>query len=233
MALVTRPRVTPRRALPPELPALSLSRSDRQRVHMAASVLLDYPDAEWFAKLPAVRALVAPLPGDVRAPLERFLDAASAAGGQEWERRYVTTFDLKRKCSLYLTYYATGDTRKRGTALVTIQDAYRAAGWEFDASDELPDYLPAVLEFSALCDDEIAAALLSSHRDGIEVLRAALEGMSSAWADVVRAVTLSLPPIDEATRERYLDLISAGPPTETVGLSFLGNLPPFSVREDA
>ncbi len=226
-------RVTPRRPLPKvELDALELDRPQRQRVHMAASLLLDYPDEEWFARLPAVRELVAPLPEAVRTPLVRFMDAAAAAGATEWQRRYVVTFDLKRKCSLYLTYYATGDTRRRGTALVTILEAYRAAGFAFDAA-ELPDYLPVVLEFSAVSDSPIAAALLSAHREGVEVLRAALEGMSSAWADVARAVTLSLPPIDEATRERYLDLINEGPPTETVGLSFLGNLPPFRAREDA
>jgi len=226
----SRTRVTPRRKLPPALDALELTRDQRQRVHMAASVLLDYPDAEWFGRLATVRALIEPLPDEVRALLTRFIDRAAASA--DLERRYVTTFDLKRKCSLYLTYYANGDTRKRGTAMVTILEAYRAAGWEFDAQ-ELPDYLPAVLEFSAMSDSEIAAALLSSHREGVEVLRAALESMDSLWADVVRAVTLSLPPIDEATRERYLDLINEGPPTETVGLSFLGNLPPFQMREDA
>ena len=89
-----------------------------------------------------------------------------------------------------------------------------------------------MLEFSAradaaTADAQIAGALLASHREGIEVLRAALEGMSSPWALVVRTVTQSLPPIDAATRERYLDLINEGPPTETVGLSFLGQLPPF------
>jgi len=232
MPLLSRPRtrVTPRRKLPPSLDALELTRDQRQRVHMAASVLLDYPDADWFAKLPTVRSLVEPLPDEVRTLLIGFIDVAAASTG--FDRRYVNTFDLKRKCSLYLTYYANGDTRKRGTALVTILEAYRAAGWEFDAQ-ELPDYLPAVLEFSAMSESEIAAALLSSHREGVEVLRAALEGMDSPWADVVRAVTLSLPPIDDATRERYLDLINEGPPTETVGLSFLGNLPPFQLREDA
>ncbi|MEQ6897684.1 nitrate reductase molybdenum cofactor assembly chaperone [Microbacterium sp. KR10-403] len=177
-----------------------------------------------------MRALIDPVPAEVRTPLLQFIDVAEAS--DDLGRLYVNTFDLKRKCSLYLTYYANGDTRKRGTALVTILEAYRAAGWEFDAQ-ELPDYLPAVLEFSAMSDSEIAAALLSSHREGVEVLRAALEGMDSPWAGVVRAVTLSLPPIDAATRERYLDLINEGPPTETVGLSFLGNLPPFQVREDA
>ncbi|MEQ6897683.1 hypothetical protein [Microbacterium sp. KR10-403] len=46
MPLLTRSRtrVTPRRKLPPALDALALTRDERQRVHMAASVLLDYPD---------------------------------------------------------------------------------------------------------------------------------------------------------------------------------------------
>ena len=226
----SRTRVTPRRKLPPPLAALTLTRDARQRVHMAASLLLDYPDDAWFARIPQVQALIASVPEEVRTLLQQFINVATAS--DDLGREYVNTFDLKRKCSLYLTYYANGDTRKRGTALVTILEAYRAAGWEFDAQ-ELPDYLPAVLEFSAMSDSEIAAAVLSSHRDGVEVLRAALETMESPWAGVVRAVTLSLPPIDEATRERYLDLINEGPPTETVGLSFLGNLPPFQVREDA
>jgi nitrate reductase delta subunit len=225
----SRTRVTPRRKMPPALAALDLTAEQRRRVHMAVSVLLDYPDAEWFGKLDAVRALAEPLPAELRTLLTDFI--AEAAASPDLERRYVTTFDLKRKCSLYLTYYANGDTRKRGTALVTILEAYRAAGWQFDAP-ELPDYLPAVLEFSAMSDSDISAALLSSHREGVEVLRAALEGMDSPWAGLVRAVTLSLPPIDEQTRERYLDLINEGPPTETVGLSWLGNLPPFSPRED-
>lgn len=219
-------RVTPRKALPPELPPVRLKPAQRARVHMLASLLLDYPDATWFARLDTVAAHLDGLPAVIADPLGGFVAAARAAGPSEWQRRYVTTFDLKRKCSLYLSYYATGDTRRRGVALVTFLEAYRAAGWEFDA-DDLPDYLPAVLEFSARSDSEIAGALIASHREGIEVLRAALEGMSSPWALVVRTITLSLPPIDARTRERFLDLISEGPPTETVGLSFLGQLPPF------
>ncbi|WP_298944004.1 nitrate reductase molybdenum cofactor assembly chaperone [uncultured Microbacterium sp.] len=220
------PRVTPRRALPEELPALRLSAAHRARAHMLASLLLDYPDAGWFARLRDLRTHASALPDAIAEPLTSFVDQAEAAGEAEWQRRYVVTFDLKRKCSLYLSYYATGDTRRRGVALVTFLEAYRAAGWEF-AADDLPDYLPAVLEFSARADSEIAGALLASHREGIEVLRAALEGMSSPWALVVRTITQSLPPIDAATRERYLNLVNEGPPTETVGLSFLGQLPPF------
>lgn len=220
-------RVTPRRPSPAELPPAALSPGQRATTHMLASLLLDYPTDERFERLSILRDHAAGLPTSVAGPLQEFLDAAASAGPAEWQRRYVATFDLKRKCSLYLSYYATGDTRRRGVALVTFLEAYRAAGWEFDA-DDLPDYLPAVLELSARSDSEVAGALIAAHREGIEVLRAALEGIDSPWALVVRAVTVSLPPIDDETRERFLELISEGPPTETVGLSFLGNLPPFS-----
>lgn len=218
MSTVLPPRITPRRNLPDALTPASLSTAQRRTVHMLTSLLLDYPDTEWFTRLELFGANAATLPRPVAEPLERFIGRARAAGASEFQKVYVTTFDLKRKCSLYLSYYATGDTRRRGTALVTFLDAYRAAGWEFDAA-ELPDYLPAVLEFSARSQSDVADALLSAHREGIEVLRAALEGMDSPWADVVRAITLSLPKVDQATRERVLALVSEGPPTETVGLS--------------
>lgn len=223
-------RVTRARPLPSDsLLPVKLNRADRTRVHMLCSLLLDYPDTAWFARLDALRDHLVILPAEIAMPMGEFIDEAALAGPIDWERRFVTTFDLKRKCSLYLSYFATGDTRRRGTALVTFIEAYRAAGWEIDAA-ELPDYLPIVLEFSARSEDPIAEALLAAHVEGIEVLRAALEGMDSPWAKVVRCITLSLPEVDQHTRDRVLALVSEGPPTETVGLSFLGNLPPFSPR---
>lgn len=224
-------RVTPRRKLPEELAAVSMSRADRARAHMLASLLLDYPSEEWFARLDLLEQEALSLNGALADLYVQFIARARDAGPLAWQRDYVVTFDMKRKCSLYLSYFAAGDTRKRGTALVTFIEAYRAAGWKV-ADDELPDFLPAVLEFSAKSDDPIAEALLAAHIEGVEVLRKALEDMESPWAGVVRAVTLSLPPVDQETRERVLALVNEGPPTETVGLSFLGNLPPFQARED-
>lgn len=218
MSTVLPPRVTPKRKLPDTLAPATLDAAQRSTVHMLASLLLDYPDAQWFERLDVFEANAVSLPAAVAEPLERFIRRAREAGPSAWQKMYVTTFDLKRKCSLYLSYYATGDTRRRGTALVTFMDAYRAAGWEFDAA-ELPDYLPAVLEFSARSRSDVADAVLAAHREGIEVLRAALESMDSPWADVVRAITLSLPKVDQRTRERVLALVNEGPPTETVGLS--------------
>jgi len=208
-----------------------MSKAARARAHMITSLLLDYPSEDWFSKLEVLEQELSHLPAEIAELLRGFITEAKEKGTHAWQRDYVVTFDMKRKCSLYLSYFATGDTRKRGTALVTFIEAYRAAGWEL-AADELPDYLPMVLEFSAVSDDPIAEALLAAHVEGVEVLRAALESINSPWAKVVKAVTLSLPPVDKKTRERVLALVTEGPPTETVGLSFLGNLPPYQAREE-
>ena len=134
----------------------------------------------------------------------------------------MDTFDQKRRCNLYLSYYATGDTRQRGVALLSFREMLAAVGLEQDR-DELPDHLCVVCEAAALepgspeNGDTIAADVLATHRDGIEVLRHALAGRGSAYAGLLDALVTALPPLDEDTRERYLRLVTAGPPAELVG----------------
>ena len=226
MALRPPPHIT-LNVMPEPTPSIAMTREQRALTHMAASLLLDYPDPDFHTRTEQVAAALGTLPDAVRGVLETFLATATATDAQDFEKAYVGTFDLKRKCCLYLSYYAAGDTRRRGQALVTFMEAYRAAGWEFDAA-ELPDYLPAVLEFSAVSESPVAEQLLAAHREGIEVLRAALLAVSSPYAGVIEAVCMSLPEIDDATRDRYLALVNEGPPTETVGLTFLGDLKPFA-----
>ena len=206
---------------------MALTDSQRAVAHMAASVLLDYPEPQRRQHFAAVAAAVEALPTAVADDFRKFLEVASSLSQQELETHFTSIFDQKRKCCPYLSYYSTGDTRKRGMALVSFIEAYRAAGWEVE-DGELPDYLPMVLEFSARSDSPIARELLASHRDGIEVLRSALENFGSPYVHVVSAVCRSLPLIDDETRERYLRLVNEGPPTELVGVSFLGALAPFT-----
>ncbi|WP_233197455.1 nitrate reductase molybdenum cofactor assembly chaperone [Cryobacterium sp. N21] len=218
------PKVAPR-----FIAAVPLTADQGVIAHMAASILLDYPTPERQRQFSLVRSGVVGLPDPLRAAFDAFFTGIAGWNEQQLETHFTATFDLKRKCCPYLTYYAAGDTRRRGMALVRFVEAYRAAGWQVDA-DELPDYLPMVLEFSALSDSPIAQELLAAHRDGIEVLRSALEKVDSPYAHLVEAVCLSLPLIDDETRERYLNLVNEGPPTETVGMTYLGNLKPFSAH---
>ena len=216
---------------PRAIATVSLTAAEAVIAHMAASILLDYPTPERQRQFALVRSSVISLPDSVRNAFEAFFTAIEGWTAQQLETHFTATFDLKRKCCPYLTYYAAGDTRRRGMALVRFVEAYRAAGWQVDA-DELPDYLPMVLEFSAMSDSPIAQELLAAHRDGIEVLRAALKKFESPYAHLVEAVSMSLPKIDEETRERYLNLVNEGPPTETVGMTYLGNLKPFSAHSN-
>ncbi len=211
-----------------------LTGHQRATVHMAASLLLDYPGEESFAtRLDAVEHALgaqSDLPSAVREPLEAFVRTARERGQRAMAEHYVATFDQRRRCCLYLSYYAVGDTRHRGAAILAFKEALAAAGYEMDR-DELPDYLPVVLELSARSGgDEVAQVLLSSHREGLEVLRTALAQAASPYTGLVEAVCLTLPEIDQATAERVRALVSAGPPTETVGVTDTLPFPTTPVR---
>jgi nitrate reductase molybdenum cofactor assembly chaperone NarJ/NarW len=182
-----------------------------------ASVLIGYPDDALAAQLPALAAEVEQLPPGAADPLRRFLAHAQATPTLDLARHFVETFDHKRRCCIYLTYYAHGDTRKRGVALLEFKTAYRAAGLE-PGTDELPDHLAVVLEYAGI-DPRAGRSLMLAHRAGIELLRLALEDAGSPYADVLRAVTSTLPALGGDEREAVHRLAVLGPPTEEVGLA--------------
>lgn len=181
------------------------------------SLLLDYPTEELVSRRPLLESAVAQLPASVAEPLRRFLAGVGASPLGQLQRDYVETFDVTRRCSLYLTYFAHGDTRKRGLALVQFKQAYRRAGAELD-TDELPDHLGVVLEFGATTDLDVAWRLLLDHRAGIEVLRIALADKGSPWHDLVLALVATLPELQGDDEEQLAALVAAGPPSEDVGL---------------
>ena len=182
------------------------------------SYLLRYPDERVVAARGELAAEVAALPpGEVRDSLERFLD--------EWEpamaARYVETFDLRRRNSLHMTYYAYGDTRERGMALLRLKKLYRAAGLPME-SRELPDHLTVMLAFAALAPPGHGEALLAPHRPAIELLRLSLHDLGSPYAHVLDAVGACLPPLSVKERGEVARLAREGPPEEAVGLEPYG-----------
>ena len=183
----------------------------------ALSLLLDYPSEELVGRSSMIEKAVSPLPGHVKEPVCRFLAVLRTVPAAELQAQYVETFDITRRCCLYLTYFAHGDTRKRGLALVQFKQAYRKAGVEFDAP-ELPDHLSVVLEFGSSYDPDGAWRLLNDNRAGIEMLRIALADKASPWHDVVLALCETLPELKGEDEEKLRHLIAQGPPAEEVGL---------------
>jgi nitrate reductase delta subunit len=195
----------------------TMTARERAVARQAAGLLLQYPDQELLGRIPLLRAALAVLPAPVRDPLTRLLDHLARTPAAELEASYVTTFDLQRRCSLYLTYFTHGDTRRRGLALLRFTQAYRRAGLTLDAA-ELPDHLAVVLEFAATADAAAGERLLREHRAGLELLRLALGDARSPYVAAVAAVSATLPPLPGPDREAVARLAAEGPPDEEVGL---------------
>ena len=86
-----------------------------------------------------------------------------------------------------------------------LKARYRAGGAE-PVGTELPDFLPAVLEYAATADLADGLALLQEHRAGLELLRLALLDAGSPYAAPVEAVCALLPgpsPEDTAAARAY------------------------------
>ncbi len=201
-------------------PARRVALSDREGrlLWRIAALLLDYPSAQTLAMIDQLSAAALELPDVVRTPILDFLLHEFVGTDPMWlAARYVETFDMRRRASLHLTYYAYGDTRKRGMALLRFKHAYRRAGMQL-GDDELPDYLPLVLEFAATVDPVQGERLLTEHVPVLELLRLSLLDNGSPYANVVAAVLATLPPISTADRRRIAELAAQGPPDEDVGL---------------
>ncbi len=187
------------------------------QLYEIASLLLCYPDPDVLARDVDAAGAATALPQRLRAPLERFLAHRRCTAGIDLEREYVETFDSRRRCTLNVSYYLYGDTRRRGVALLRLKRMYAAAGLVLD-SDELPDHLPVMLEFAALAPEGYGEHVLQEHRVGVELLLLALRDAGRPHADVLEAVSAALPRLGLSQTRAVRRLAAEGPPDEQVGL---------------
>lgn len=180
--------------------------------------MLSYPDQELLDARPELTDAVQALPaGRSQTALARFCAWWRGEDPLTLQQHYVQTFDLDKRCGLYLTFYGEGDRRERGSALLRLKRLYRAAGLPLEGS-ELPDYLPVMLEFAATAPSGQGAIVLREHRAALELVRLSLRERNTPYADVLDAVCDTLGEISAADRARAIKLAASGPPRELVGL---------------
>jgi nitrate reductase delta subunit len=196
---------------------LELTLRDQRVVWRIAALLLDYPAQQTLDMLDELHAGAVALPAPAGPALMSFVDHLRGTPPIELAAYYVETFDLRRRNCLHLSYYAFGDTRKRGMALLRFKHAYRVAGVEL-GEHELPDHLAVVLEFAARIDPAAGRRLLVEYRPVVELLRLSLRECESPYAAVLEAVCATLPELNVADRRRVAELAAQGPPEEEVGL---------------
>jgi nitrate reductase delta subunit len=193
-------------------------RPDAQRTaYMLCSLLLQYPDEELLAGRDELAAAASALRSPGAERLRRFVAWWAATPPLDLERHYVQVFDLTRRCGLYLTYYALGDRRERGQALVRLRVLYRECGLPQEGA-ELPDYLPVVLEFAAHAPGREGEKVLRENRAALELIRLGLHEEESPYADVLDALGEMLGAPAASDRARAMRLAAEGPPQELVGL---------------
>ncbi|MGB9151389.1 MAG: nitrate reductase molybdenum cofactor assembly chaperone [Burkholderiales bacterium] len=149
--------------------------------------LLSYPDAELRSQLPAMRDALRDeraLSNNRLAEIDELMAAISGAEPLDSEAAYVNLFDRGRATSLHLFEHVHGDSRDRGPAMIDLAQTYAKAGL-YLAPDELPDYLPAVLEFVSTQPPGEARAFLSEMAHIFNAIFGALQQRQSAYASII------------------------------------------------
>jgi nitrate reductase molybdenum cofactor assembly chaperone NarJ/NarW len=146
----------------------------------ALAALLAYPERELIDALPEIRAAV---PASL-APLLDELAREPLVGSQE---RYVALFDRSRALSLHLFEHVHGESRDRGQAMVDLASTYAARGFAV-AGSELPDYLPAFLEFVSVLPPAEAKGMLGEAAEIVRTLGDRLAERGSRYALVFAAL---------------------------------------------
>ncbi|MFZ5540033.1 MAG: nitrate reductase molybdenum cofactor assembly chaperone [Pseudomonadota bacterium] len=151
--------------------------------YRALAVLLDYPSEGLQANAAEIAAALESLGAQSMRALRPLLAELAGRDLLDLQEAYVETFDRGRRTSLNLFEHVHGDSRDRGQAMVDLLAMYREAGIEF-AADQLPDYLPAFLEYLSLLDEAAARERLADVAHILQSIRAALARRASAYAAV-------------------------------------------------
>ena len=170
------------------------------------SRLLEYPDQELVSAMPELHgSLRQGFQATEWIVLERFMRHLADQDLTDSQADYVQTFDLVPEHALHLTHHLFGDDKNRGPALIDLTEYYKQYGLEMAANDgganELPDYLPLVLEFASQLDGEEARMFMSQWTKVLGQLAANLEKSESPYAPLVRLVeqrSLLAHPVAEA-----------------------------------
>lgn len=148
----------------------------------ALAALLAYPEEELINCLPELKTLFLKEPD-----LLKFLEDLGSEKLHVLQERYVDLFDRSRALSLHLFEHLHGESRDRGQAMVDLAQTYASRGFEV-AGNELPDYLPAFLEFLSLLSPDEAKRMLGETAEILRAMGDRLAERGSRYAAVFAAL---------------------------------------------
>ena len=159
-------------------------------IYKVLSLLLQYPTSELIEHLDELEAHMRAsrsIEGGEKRVIAQLVARLRESDLTEAQADYVKTFDLTPEHSLHLTHHLFGDDKNRGPALIDLTEMYKEYGLQM-AANELPDYLPLVLEFAAQLDDAEARVFLADAARVTRVLANHLEQAGSPYAACIRLI---------------------------------------------
>ncbi|MFS8629741.1 MAG: nitrate reductase molybdenum cofactor assembly chaperone [Bacillales bacterium] len=165
---------------------------EHQHLFLLCSYLLSYPDLDFLETLPEIEEEAEKLPlSESKVELGRFLQLLQEKSETELLYTYVYTFDFGKKTNLYVTYMANGEQRERGQELLFLKNYYKTNGFLI-SGNELPDYLPLMLEFAGLVDWKTAKPVFERYANHIKEIETRLEEENNFYHHLLKAVTLAI-----------------------------------------
>lgn len=162
------------------------------QIYKILSVLLEYPEQELIDNLPEIRAIIdkdTDIDAEERVAFRKFLDYLVSIPLIEIQASYVNTFDRTPENSLHLTHHLFGEEsdRDRGPALIDLSEMFKEYGVK-TVSNELPDYLPLLLEFASCLEGNEATVFLSDVNKVLNMLAENLVKASSPYAALLSII---------------------------------------------
>lgn len=156
------------------------------RTFKSLSVILSYPTKELQGAISEISAVLMSDPrltAANRRALAPLLTELEQDDIYDLQERYVGLFDRSRTLSLNLFEHVHGESRDRGSAMVSLVETYRDAGFD-PVTVELPDHLPVLLEFLSTRPLAEAQDTLADIGHILEAIEQRLQGRDSTYAPI-------------------------------------------------
>jgi nitrate reductase molybdenum cofactor assembly chaperone NarJ/NarW len=156
--------------------------TEKRKLLKLLSLSLVYPDAGVTEALPEMESAAADMSDPhARERLSDFLSRLKAQPLLALQEHYTAVFDMNPSASLNLTYHLMGDREDRGRALAELIEVYRQAGFE-PAVNDLPDFLPLLLEFLSAVPQAETHALVQRCLSTVPAIAGRLNENGSLYA---------------------------------------------------
>lgn len=174
-----------------------------KRIYEQLADLLEYPDANWSAKVDVCKHNLKVVHSEIAALLRDFFAQIDGLSLAQLQECYTQTFDLNPVCTLEVGYHLFGEDYKRGIFLANLR--VTESPFELGQENQLPDYLPVLLRLlGKLRDEELRGDLISECLiPSLALMLAALKKAENHYSNLIAAISVAL---KQAAPQREVDV---------------------------